>query len=248
MFYRDEIVVGIVVLMVIVIALVLVIPMCFRLCWNKCRYSTEMKRQEMKKFGNAHSDHNYNKSFNNCHRCCRVSCKKCNKRRHKKLEEEWVGTKNNPLTRTQTYGTADKDEYGDKGKYSRVFSPVLPVQVFVFLCIGFIFVGVSLFLPTCPTTHIHTFFFAFSAVARINLMQFDGNNICALTDVPFYAIWIIMFFVWTVLYIDYLKRKYKNNEIKREKEKEIAMVSRRREEEKKEEEKKEEEKKRRREE
>lgn len=45
----------------------------------------------------------------------------------------------------------------------------------------------------------------------------DISYICALTDVPFYVMWIIFFIVWTVLFIDFIKR-YHAQQLKKEEE------------------------------
>eukprot|EP00026_Physarum_polycephalum_P009603 Phypoly_transcript_09731.p1 GENE.Phypoly_transcript_09731~~Phypoly_transcript_09731.p1 ORF type:complete len:168 (+),score=0.56 Phypoly_transcript_09731:330-833(+) len=99
--------------------------------------------------------------------CCRRGCYKCYKSKHKRMRDEWVSS--DVLSdSTKRTGAEKEDE-----KYQRLFDPGLPAQIFVYLCIGFIFVA-----------------------------------ICALTDVPFYVMWIVFFLVWTALFIDYLKRVY----------------------------------------
>ena len=46
------------------------------------------------------------------------------------------------------------------------------------------------------------------------------RKICALTDVPFYVMWIIFFIVWTFLLIDFLRRTYAKKALRGE----IALV------------------------
>lgn len=67
---------------------------------------------------------------------------KCNKgkRKHKKLDDEWVGG-SNALVESTKYGVTDTSEI-----YGRYVSPTLPAQIIIYLCTGFIFVLVSFIL------------------------------------------------------------------------------------------------------
>lgn len=109
----------------------------------------------------------------NRYKCCR-GCYRCKCAKPKSDEYEDVG-----VGEWVTSNGADPPSNGSGGgsgeprSYRKLFEPSIHAQVFVYICIGFLFVA-----------------------------------ICALTDVPFYVIWILMFLVWTILFIDFLKRQH----------------------------------------
>jgi len=139
--YRDIILVSAIAVSLGLILLTLLVPVAFRSCYNR---------------------------FKCCRGCCRCRYAKPKDDYYEDVGE-WVTTKGASPPPKKRSGGGDEGE--SERYYGRLFQPSLFAQVFVYLCIGFIFIA-----------------------------------ICALSDVPFYVMWVIFFLVWVVLFIDFLKR------------------------------------------